>query len=72
MEFEQSQESSIFHVVHTGFGAYLTSYPMGTGVAFPGGKAAGAWSWSFTSNKYRGQENVDLSPYALMAYCFIN
>jgi hypothetical protein len=27
---------------------------------FPGGKAAGAWSWQLTSNKCRGQENVDL------------
>jgi hypothetical protein len=27
---------------------------------FPGGKAAGAWSWPFTSSKCRGQENVDL------------
>jgi hypothetical protein len=27
---------------------------------FPGGKAAGAWSWPLTSNYCRGQENVDL------------
>jgi hypothetical protein len=27
---------------------------------FPGGKAAGAWSWPLTSNSCRGQENVDL------------
>jgi hypothetical protein len=26
------------------------SYPMGTRVSFPGGKAAGAWSWPLTSN----------------------
>jgi hypothetical protein len=28
--------------------------------SFPGGKAAGVWSWSLISNKCRGQENVDL------------
>jgi hypothetical protein len=33
---------------------------MGTGNSFPGGKAAGVWSWPLTSNKCRGQENVDL------------
>jgi hypothetical protein len=27
---------------------------------FPGGKAAGAWSWPLTSNQCRGQQNVDL------------
>jgi hypothetical protein len=30
------------HVVQTGSGAHPTSYPMATGGAFPGGKAAGA------------------------------
>jgi hypothetical protein len=30
------------------------------GGSFPGGKAAGAWSWPLTSNYCRGQENVDL------------
>jgi hypothetical protein len=42
---------------------------MGTGDSFPGGKAAGAWSWPLTSKKCRGEENVDLyihSPYSLM------
>jgi hypothetical protein len=29
-------------------------------VLFPRGKAAEAWSWPLTSNKCRGQENVDL------------
>jgi len=26
----------------------LTCYPLGTRCSFPGGKAAGAWSWSAT------------------------
>jgi hypothetical protein len=30
------------------------------GGSFPGGKAAGAWSWPLTSSYCRGQENVDL------------
>jgi hypothetical protein len=54
------QEFSILHVVQTGFGVHPTSYPMGTGGSFPGGKAAGAWSWPLTSSYFRGQENVDL------------
>jgi hypothetical protein len=33
---------------------------MGTGGSFPGGKAAGAWSWSLTSSKYQRQTNMDL------------
>jgi hypothetical protein len=33
---------------------------MGTGRSYPGGKAAGAWSWQLTSNYCRGQENVNL------------
>jgi hypothetical protein len=32
----------------------------GYGGSFPGGKAAWAWSWPHTSNKCRGQGNVDL------------
>jgi hypothetical protein len=38
-----------FHF-QTGSRANPTSYPMGTGGSFPGCKAAGAWSWSWTSN----------------------
>jgi hypothetical protein len=43
-EFEsrQRQEFSLLYVVQTGSGVHLTSYPMGTGGSFPGGKAAGA------------------------------
>jgi hypothetical protein len=54
------QKVSLLHVVQTGSGAHPASYRMGTGDSFPGGKAAGAWSWPLNSNKYRGQENVDL------------
>jgi hypothetical protein len=43
-EFEsrQGQEFSFLHVVQIGSGVHPTSYPMGTGGSFPGGKAAGA------------------------------
>jgi hypothetical protein len=34
----------------TGSGVHPTSYTMGTVGSFPGGKAAGAWSWQLTSN----------------------
>jgi hypothetical protein len=48
------------HVVQTGSGAHPASYPMGTWGSFPGGKAAGEWSWPLVSNYCRGQENMDL------------
>jgi len=40
---------SLHRRVQTGSGAYLASYPMGNRGCFPGGKAAGAWSWSLPS-----------------------
>jgi hypothetical protein len=40
---------SLHHCVQNGSGAHPASYPMGTGGSFPGGKAAGAWSWPHTS-----------------------
>jgi hypothetical protein len=41
---------SISPIVQTGSGVHPTSYTMGTGGSFPGGKAAGAWSWPRTSS----------------------
>jgi hypothetical protein len=35
-------EFSLLHIVQTGSGAHPTSYLMGTGGSFPGGRAAGA------------------------------
>jgi hypothetical protein len=40
---------SLYHRVQTGSGAHPVFYPTGTGGSFPGGKAAGAWSWPLTS-----------------------
>jgi hypothetical protein len=42
-EFESQcgQKFSLFHVVQTGSEVHLASYPVGTGVSFPGDKAAG-------------------------------
>jgi hypothetical protein len=48
------------HSVQNGSGAHPASYPMGTRGSFPGGKAAGAWSWPLTSIYCRGQECVEL------------
>jgi hypothetical protein len=39
----------LLHRVQTGSGAHPASYPTYTGGAYPGGKAAGAWSWALTS-----------------------
>jgi hypothetical protein len=40
---------SLHHRVHNVSGVHPASYPMGTRGSFPGGKAAGAWSWPLTS-----------------------
>jgi hypothetical protein len=40
---------SVRHRVHTGSGTHPGSYLMGTGVSFPGSKAAGARTWLQTS-----------------------
>jgi hypothetical protein len=40
---------SLHHRVQNGSGAHPTSYPMGTGGSFPGGKTAGGWSWPLIS-----------------------
>jgi hypothetical protein len=44
---------SLNHRVQNGFGAHLASCLMDTRSSFPGGKAAGAWSWPLTSIWYR-------------------
>jgi hypothetical protein len=36
------------------------SHPMGTGGSFPGGKAAGAWSWPLNCIQCGGYEDVEL------------
>jgi hypothetical protein len=41
---------NFLHVVQTGSGVHPTSYPMATSDCFPGGKAAGPWSWPLTSS----------------------
>jgi hypothetical protein len=45
-----SKLCSLLHVVQTGSGVHPTSYPISIGDSFPGGKAAGAWSWPLTSS----------------------
>jgi hypothetical protein len=40
---------SLRHRVQTDYEAHPAAYPVGTDGSFPGGKAAGAWSWSLTS-----------------------
>jgi hypothetical protein len=42
-------DSSLHHHVQHGSGAHPAVYPMGTRSSFPGGKAAGPWSWPLTS-----------------------
>jgi hypothetical protein len=40
---------SLHHRVQNGSGTHPASYPTGTRVSFPGGKATWAWSWPLTS-----------------------
>jgi hypothetical protein len=39
---------SVHHHVQNGSGAHPASYSVDTRGSFPGGKAAGAWSWPLT------------------------
>jgi hypothetical protein len=65
---------SLHHRFQNGSGAHPASYPMSTRDYFPGDKAAGAWSWPFTSMLCRGQRMRGAIPpllqYAFMAWCF--
>jgi hypothetical protein len=51
---------SLNHRVQNDYGAHPAFSPMGTRGSFPGGKAAGEWSWPLTSIQRRGQECVGL------------
>jgi len=51
----EASNFSLHHSAQTGSGAHPASYPMETRGYFPGGKAAGAWSWPLTSIYNRGQ-----------------
>jgi hypothetical protein len=42
VRFSAGQEFLLLHVVQTGSGAHTVSYPVCTGVSFPGGKVARA------------------------------
>jgi hypothetical protein len=52
-----------------------SSYPMGTRSSFPGGKAAGVWSWPLTSIWCRGQRKRGYVPpipeYVFVAWCLV-
>jgi hypothetical protein len=66
---------SLHHLVQTCSGAHPASYIMCTRGSFPGGEAAGTWSWPLTSIQCRGQEWVELyltPQYAFMAWCSVN
>jgi hypothetical protein len=66
---------SLHRRVQNGSEAHPASYPVGTRGSFPGGKAAGAWSWPLTSIWCRGQRMSGaihpLPQYAFMAWCLV-
>jgi hypothetical protein len=48
---------------------------MGIGDSFPGGKAAGSWSWPLSSIKYRNQEWWSCTvtvPCMYIAWCLVS
>jgi hypothetical protein len=49
VRFQAVQDYSVLCSVQTDSGVHPASYPVGTGGSFPGGKAAGPWSWPLTS-----------------------
>jgi hypothetical protein len=61
--------------VQNGSGAHPPSYPMVIRGSFPGGKAAGAWSWPLSCILCRGQRMSGFIPslpkYVFMAWCSI-
>jgi hypothetical protein len=61
---------SLLHRVQNGSGAHPTSYPMGTRGSFPGGKAAGAWSWPLhlVPNEW---SYTSTPQYTSMAWCSV-
>jgi hypothetical protein len=59
-ESQEGQSFSLLHVVQTDSLAQAGSYPMGNNGSFPRGKEAEAWSWPFTSNVCRVEENLGL------------
>jgi hypothetical protein len=72
---ERAGNFSLHHRVQNGSGAHPASYPMGIRCSFPGGKAAGAWSWPLTSIWCRGQRMSRAIPslpqYTCMAWCSV-
>jgi hypothetical protein len=74
--FDSRQEQGFCLLsVQTGSWAHPTSYLMGNGGDFPGGKAAGAWIWPLTSIKCRGKEwwgYTSNPPHVFMALCLIS
>jgi hypothetical protein len=67
---------SLRHRVQNGSGAHPASYPMDTRGSFPGGKAAGAWSWPRTSICCRCQRMRGAIPplpqYVFMAWYLLS
>jgi hypothetical protein len=51
---------SLYHHIQNGSGVHPASYAMGIRDSFPGGKAAGAWSWPLTSNLVTRSKNEEL------------
>jgi hypothetical protein len=46
---------SLHYRIQNGSGTHPASYPIGTRGSFPGGKAAGPWSWPLISISCRAQ-----------------
>jgi hypothetical protein len=66
---------SLHHRLQNGSEAHPASYLIGISSSFPGGKAAGSWSWPLTSTSCRGQiirgAIRPLLQYAFIAWCLV-
>jgi hypothetical protein len=49
LDMKQRRDFSLRHRVQTGSAVHPATYPMGIWDSYPGGKAAGAWSWPVSS-----------------------
>jgi hypothetical protein len=55
-----AENFSLHYRVQNGSGAHTASYPIGSRSSFPGGKAAGAWTWNSPSSRAEVKEWVEL------------
>jgi hypothetical protein len=62
------------HNIQTDSGVYTASWPMGTGVSFPGGRAGSTWSRLIISSSAKVKNvwsYMAILPYIFMVWCIV-